>query len=108
VFAETWRQILGVQHVGMDDNFFELGGHSLAATQIMARICQAFDVELPLRRLYEAPTVAALAAALLQVSAEPLTIEKTAELLLKLAQLSEDQVDRMLADKKAARETNNR
>ena len=107
LLAASWIEILGVERVGAEDNFFELGGHSLAATQIIARICHAFDVELPLRRLYEAPTIAALAAALLQVSAEPLRIEKTAELLLKLAQLSEDQVDRMLAEKRAASETGN-
>lgn len=105
VLAESWIEILGVEQVGTEDNFFELGGHSLLATQVVTRICHAFDVELPLRSLYEAPTVAALAAALLQVSAEPSRIEKTAELLLKLAQLSEDQVERMLADKRAASET---
>lgn len=56
-----WAQILGIERVGIHDNFFELGGHSLLATQVISHLGKAFQVELPLRRLFEAPTVFSLA-----------------------------------------------
>jgi amino acid adenylation domain-containing protein len=61
VLASLWAQVLGVERVGANDNFFELGGHSLLATQVISRLRQAFQVEVSLRALFEAPTVAGLA-----------------------------------------------
>lgn len=63
LIANIWSQILGVEQVGVYDNFFDLGGHSLMATQILSRLRNIADVEIPLRAMYETPTVANLAEA---------------------------------------------
>jgi acyl carrier protein len=60
--AEIWGDVLGAAQVGVNDNFFDLGGHSLIATQVISRLRDAFHVALPLRALFEAPTISALAA----------------------------------------------
>ncbi|HEX8853874.1 MAG TPA: condensation domain-containing protein, partial [Pyrinomonadaceae bacterium] len=59
--AGIWTQVLGIERVGINDSFFDLGGHSLLATQVISRVREAFQLELPLRALFEGPTVAELA-----------------------------------------------
>lgn len=61
LIAGIWSEVLKVQEIGIQDDFFELGGHSLLATQVVSRLRQAFQVDLPLRDLFEARTVAGLA-----------------------------------------------
>ncbi len=61
MLVEIWAAVLGVERVGINDNFFELGGHSLLAAQVMSRVQKAFKTELPLRLLFEFPSVAAFA-----------------------------------------------
>ena len=61
IVADIWARVLGLEKVGVNDNFFALGGHSLLATQVMSRLHDAFQVDLPLRALFEHATVAGLA-----------------------------------------------
>ncbi len=93
--AAAWSEVLGTDEVGVHDNFFDLGGHSLLATRLMARIESRLGLALPLRCLFEAPTVAALAGRVEQALGEetgrppapPLTAgPRPAELPLSFAQ----------------------
>lgn len=81
-----WREVLGVQNIGIHDNFFTLGGHSLLATHMVSQICAAFQVELPLRSFLEVPTVAGLAVAIVQCQANEVDSELLARLLAEVDQ----------------------
>jgi amino acid adenylation domain-containing protein len=61
ILVHIWCEFLGLDRVGIDDDFFELGGHSLIATRVMTRVRKVFGVELRVRKLFEAPSIAALA-----------------------------------------------
>jgi acyl carrier protein len=59
-----WKELLACKTIGIHDNFFHLGGHSLLATQLISRIMSTFQIDLPVRVVFEAPTIAALARAI--------------------------------------------
>ncbi|MCP6762148.1 MAG: amino acid adenylation domain-containing protein [Fischerella sp. CENA71] len=60
ILAKLWAEVLNLKQIGIYDNFFEMGGNSLLATQVISRLRSLFGVELPLRRLFETPTVGEL------------------------------------------------
>src|SRR5215813_959396 len=66
IVAGVWAEVIGIAVVRREDNFFDLGGHSLLATRVMARIRDLFRIEIPLRTLFEQPTVATFAAGVQQ------------------------------------------
>jgi amino acid adenylation domain-containing protein len=104
VLAGIFAEILKVERVGIQDNFFELGGHSLLATQVTSRIRQLLSVNLPLRKLFEDPTVSGLAEAVSHVSGDRLRIERVAELLLQIGKMSEEEAASMLQEPAARRQ----
>src|SRR5262249_31353886 len=68
--VEIWKETLSVEEIGIHDNFFEVGGDSLLATQLILRLGESFNVDLSLRTLFQAPTVANLALFIIQKHAE--------------------------------------
>jgi len=81
LLAEIWRDVLGVERVGIHDSFFELGGHSLSAHRVLVRVRDLLGVEVPVARLFEQPTVAGLAVAIAEVLLEGADDETVAEVL---------------------------
>jgi acyl carrier protein len=61
VLGDIWSDVLGVEQISVHDDFFDLGGHSLLATQVISRVRKTYNIELPLRRLFETPTIARFA-----------------------------------------------
>jgi amino acid adenylation domain-containing protein len=94
--AEIWAEVLDIRPISAEANFFELGGHSLLATRVISRIREACGVELPLRVLFESPTVAEFARQLATVPQEQSDVSRIAEMLEKLAHLSEDETKSLL------------
>ncbi|WP_338249967.1 non-ribosomal peptide synthetase [Dictyobacter halimunensis] len=92
VLVQLWTQLLGIDQVSTNWNFFQLGGHSLLGTQLMIRIAETLKVELPLRTLFEDPTISGLAGAIERQSeqeakrkkASPVRLTRTAQRLSSL------------------------
>ena len=82
--AEIWSECLQIDQVGVADEFFDLGGHSLLANQMMSRVQQEFNVEIPLRGLFEAPTVAELALVVVEAQAGQLDGDELAAFVAEL------------------------
>ncbi len=100
VIMDIWTAVLGREAISTTDNFFELGGHSLIATQIISRAGAAFGLELPLRLLFENPSVSSFSEAISHYRGEPVAdlspIRKRARLsATRLDQLSDSQVENL-------------
>ena len=100
IVAGIWSQILKLETVGVHDNFFSLGGHSLLATQVAQRVRQTFNIELPLRLFFETPTVAELAAYVVQSQMGEADDATLSAALAELSQLSAEEMESLLAAEK--------
>ena len=101
MLARLWAQVLDLERVGLHDDFFELGGNSILAMQLLSRMREAMQVELPLVSLFESPTIAGLAVAVAQHQAERMGHDDIARLLATVEGLSDDEAHRLLADRSA-------
>lgn len=94
--ADIWMEVLRLERVGVHDDFFELGGHSLLVVQVMARLRDTFQVELPPNALFDATTIAQLAEAIIAHEVEPGQTEKIAHILLRLKNMSDEDASVLL------------
>jgi acyl carrier protein len=90
--------VLGVPEVGVEDSFFELGGHSLLATVLTLRIGETFGLRLPLRAVFECPTVAGLTPLLVQAQAEQFDAAEVDRVLTEFERLSEEEALSLLGN----------
>jgi amino acid adenylation domain-containing protein len=86
--AKLWSEVLRVERIGVYDNFFELGGHSLLAAQLVSRLRYTFNVELPIRSLFDVLTIDGLAIAILHFQSEHGNPDEIAEALAELENLA--------------------
>jgi amino acid adenylation domain-containing protein len=94
--SKIWSDFLNIDRVGINESFFDLGGHSLMATRLLSRIREVFNVELPLRDLFNSPTIDNLAMTIVKLQAEQADSRMMAELLTNLEQLSDEEARSLL------------
>jgi hypothetical protein len=96
LLAAIWAEVLKIDRVGIHDNFFDLGGHSLLITQVASRIQRSFQVELPLRILFDAPTISTLTGAIATAQFAQEDAAEAAHTLSELKRLTPDEVKALL------------
>jgi acyl carrier protein len=101
--AGIWAKVLGIDRVGAHDNFFRLGGNSLATIQVASQIGQDFGVEIPIRVIFGAPTVAELATRVEQRLLDQAEGSRVAQLMREIEQLSDEAAGQLAAKELAVR-----
>jgi acyl carrier protein len=95
--AKIWASLLKLEELSVHDDFFDLGGHSLLATQVVSRVRKSFEKEIPLRSIFDAPTIAKLAAV---IEATPSATMVDLQLLESIESLSDEEAERLLEDQR--------
>lgn len=102
VLVSVWSSVLNMEKIGIQDDFFELGGDSILATQMISRLREMFQVDLPAVAIFDAPTVEKLAQFMIEHELRPGLTEKTALLLKQIEGMSEEEVARRLDSKRVS------
>jgi len=97
MLADIWQDLFGIDQIGIHDDFLHLGGHSLLAIQLITRIREAFEIELPLTDLFNAPTIAGLAERITEQQLTPEELAELEQLYDEIEQLSTTEVQEQLA-----------
>ncbi|HUK40862.1 MAG TPA: amino acid adenylation domain-containing protein [Candidatus Acidoferrales bacterium] len=92
--SQIWSELLGIDQVGIHDNFFDLGGNSLVATRILSQVIRTFQLELPIKALFDAPTVAGMAMLIEQDQTKPPSDEVRRRLVNEIEAMTEAEAQR--------------
>jgi acyl-coenzyme A synthetase/AMP-(fatty) acid ligase/acyl carrier protein len=95
--AAIWAEVLGLERIGVRDDFFELGGHSLAVSQIISRIDERFNLQLPLKSLFDAPTVEEMAVLVAEFQAKKAGAANLESMLAELESLSDEEAEKLVS-----------
>lgn len=95
---QIWQDVLDVRPIGIHDNFFDLGGHSLSATRVVSRVFAQYQLEIPLRSLFQSPTIDAMAAVITAHQGKTLDDGRLANILNELASLSDAEAQRLVSE----------
>jgi len=93
-----WAEIIGIEKVGVNDNFFDLGGHSLLATRIISRIRKLFSIPVPLRSIFEFPTITEFSDYILTLEVSPGQIEIISDVIVSIQNMSPEEIASRLYD----------
>jgi len=96
VLVGIWADLLSIDRVGIHDNFFDLGGDSLTATQVVMQVIKNFQLEIPIRCVFESPTVSEMAAVISQHQGKHLSNEELASIVAELESLQDEDAQRLI------------
>jgi amino acid adenylation domain-containing protein len=94
--AKIWSDLLDIDRVGINDNFFDLGGHSLTASRVISRVIQTFRLNLPLKLLFDSPTVAEMASVIAANQAKLATQDELKRMLSNVEAMSDEEAQRRM------------